>query len=449
MNLAPDFVQQYFDSSGNPLSGGKVYTYVAGTTTPLSSYTDSSGVTSNANPVILDSAGRANIWLDPTLSYKMVIKDSSDNTIKTVDTIAGSSASGIPTWNSNTTYSQGSIVADGSGEGLLYVSLQNSNLNNALTNVSYWRVFGGKVRTLTANTTLAVTDEVVRSNTTSGNLTMTLPACSTTPIGKRIAIKDVGTSTTNVTTLKGSGSDNVDGANTYASTIQRNDTVIVENNGTSWDVVSVSGRRIPPTIQKFTSGSGTYTTPTSPRIPVYIRVRMVGAGGGGGGLNAGASNGGAGGDTTFGTALLTAKGGAGGTSAGIGGAATTGSAVNSPATGTVIEGGAGGMPGGSTANSCGGHGGVSVFGGAGQGGYPATTDGTAGATNSGSGGGGAQNAGASGAGGGAAGAYVDAIITGPSATYSYAVGAAGTAGAGTRPGGAGGSGYIEVTEYYQ
>jgi len=202
-----------------------------------------------------------------------------------------------------------------------------------------------------------------------------------------------------------------------------------------------------PTLQKFTSaGSGTYTTPTSPNVPLYLRVRMVGGGGGGGGLAAGSSNGGAGGDTVFGAA--TAKGGNLGTSAGIGGAVTTGSTLGGY-NGTLIEGGAGGMPGGSVANTCGGHGGSSFFGGAGQGGYPGTTDATNAAANSGSGGGGAQNAGASGAGAGGAGAYIEAIIASPAATYSYTVGAFGTAGTGTRVGGAGGLGYIEVWEYYQ
>lgn len=88
-SLAPDFEQQFFDNNGDPLSGGKVYSYEAGTTTPQATYTDSSGGTPNANPVILDSSGRATIWLDVELSYKFVIKDSNDVTVKTVDSMIG------------------------------------------------------------------------------------------------------------------------------------------------------------------------------------------------------------------------------------------------------------------------------------------------------------------------------------------------------------------------
>jgi len=51
--LTPTPKQQFLDANGNPLSGGKVYTYAAGTTTPLVTYTDESGTTPNTNPVIL------------------------------------------------------------------------------------------------------------------------------------------------------------------------------------------------------------------------------------------------------------------------------------------------------------------------------------------------------------------------------------------------------------
>lgn len=83
----------YFaDSNGAPLAGGKIYTYIAGTTTPQASYTDSTAITPLANPVILDSAGRAQIWLSGT--YKIVVKDSLDNTISTTDNITALSNSG-------------------------------------------------------------------------------------------------------------------------------------------------------------------------------------------------------------------------------------------------------------------------------------------------------------------------------------------------------------------
>lgn len=83
--------QQFFDNSGLPLNGGKVCTFAAGTTTPLATYSDN-GVTTNANPVILDSAGRATIYLQ-NASYKIVIAASTANSscvpaIKTQDNVS-------------------------------------------------------------------------------------------------------------------------------------------------------------------------------------------------------------------------------------------------------------------------------------------------------------------------------------------------------------------------
>lgn len=83
---APKFYQA--DSNGEPLASGKVYTYEANTNTPLSTYSNQAG-TLNTNPVILDSAGRADIWLAPATLYKFVVKDSADATIYTVDYIGG------------------------------------------------------------------------------------------------------------------------------------------------------------------------------------------------------------------------------------------------------------------------------------------------------------------------------------------------------------------------
>jgi hypothetical protein len=214
-----------------------------------------------------------------------------------------------------------------------------------------------------------------------------------------------------------------------------------------------------PSLQSFTSGSGTYTRPTP--SPLYIRVRMVGGGGGGGGSGTGSpTDGGAGGNSTFGTTLLVANGGSGGVKStgtpngGAGGSASLGAAV-----GTALTGAAGaagdGEPTTVTANNGanGGFGGATPFGGAGS---PSTQFGAGGAAvaNSGSGGAGAglYLSGSQAAGGGGAGGFVDAVITSPSGTYSYAVGAAGSVGsAGTSgsAGGAGGSGYIEVWEHYQ
>ncbi len=86
-SLTPTPKQQFFDVNGKPLVGGKVYTYAGGTTTPVPTYTSQDGVTANTNPIILDSGGFANIWLQATSNYKFVVTDSNDVVQYTTDNI--------------------------------------------------------------------------------------------------------------------------------------------------------------------------------------------------------------------------------------------------------------------------------------------------------------------------------------------------------------------------
>ena len=85
--LSPTPKQQIFGSDGTPLVGGKIYTYLAGTSTPTATYTDYSAATANTNPIILDSLGQANIWLLSTISYKFIVKTATDVLLYTVDNI--------------------------------------------------------------------------------------------------------------------------------------------------------------------------------------------------------------------------------------------------------------------------------------------------------------------------------------------------------------------------
>jgi hypothetical protein len=94
VNLSPagGVAAQFFDNNGVILSGGKLYTYAAGTTTPAATYTSSTGATAHTNPIILDSAGRVpsgEIWLTDGATYKFVLKNSSDVLIATYDNIVG------------------------------------------------------------------------------------------------------------------------------------------------------------------------------------------------------------------------------------------------------------------------------------------------------------------------------------------------------------------------
>ena len=99
---------QFFTTSGIPLSGGKLYPYAAGTTTPAVTYTSSSGATAHTNPIILNSAGRVatgEIWLSPP-PYKFLLKDSTDVLIATYDNISGIGAASYQVDNFTGTGSQ-------------------------------------------------------------------------------------------------------------------------------------------------------------------------------------------------------------------------------------------------------------------------------------------------------------------------------------------------------
>ena len=82
---APKFTA--YDNNGAPLSGGKLYVYEAGTSTPATTYSDVGLATPNANPVVLDAGGRATIFLSPG-SYKFVQKTSADVTVFTQDNVS-------------------------------------------------------------------------------------------------------------------------------------------------------------------------------------------------------------------------------------------------------------------------------------------------------------------------------------------------------------------------
>ena len=87
--LTPSPKMQFFDANGNPLAGGKLYTYASGTSTPLTSYTDYTGNTANTNPIILDSRGEVDLWLG-TATYRLVLETAANVLIWTVDGVSGS-----------------------------------------------------------------------------------------------------------------------------------------------------------------------------------------------------------------------------------------------------------------------------------------------------------------------------------------------------------------------
>lgn len=138
---------QFFDNDGNVLAGGKIYTYIAGSSTPKTTYTTSAGNIAHANPIILDSAGRVptgEIWLTASL-YKFVINTSTDTLIATYDNISGI---GAPSYN----------VQDFTGDGsTVTFTLSSSSLGTNYSNIYINGVYQNKNTYSISGTTLTFT----------------------------------------------------------------------------------------------------------------------------------------------------------------------------------------------------------------------------------------------------------------------------------------------------
>lgn len=153
----------YFtDNNGEPLSGGKIYTYTAGgTSTPKDTYTDASGSTPASNPVILDSEGRAAIWLDGT--YYISVKTSADVLIRNTDNVAATGGSATTSFTDSTFF----ITDD--GDATKKIAFQASSISP------------GTTRTVTVpdkNGTMAMTSDIT-TNVIYSHISGFLPTAQT------------------------------------------------------------------------------------------------------------------------------------------------------------------------------------------------------------------------------------------------------------------------------
>jgi hypothetical protein len=144
--LMPVPRQQFNDANGVPLAGGKIYTYAAGTSTPLATYTDSAGSAANTNPVVLDAGGFASIWLSAA-SYKIVAEDALGVTQWTVDNVSSISLAELQGGNSFATFSTTGDVTIG---GNLEV---DGTITGATLNITGSGTFGGNVGAASLSTT--------------------------------------------------------------------------------------------------------------------------------------------------------------------------------------------------------------------------------------------------------------------------------------------------------
>lgn len=179
---------QLFDNNGNPLNAGTVSTFAAGTVTPLASYTDSTGATPGANPVVLDSAGRAQIWLSAN-AYKFVIKNSAGATIATIDgynpTNVATTVSSL-TDTGDLTLQQTVAATGGANQSSNNLKVQGTYWDGAASQTDTWTIQDVLGAGANPTTTLTVshagssgtaaisfTPPVTFANLTAGNLTVT------------------------------------------------------------------------------------------------------------------------------------------------------------------------------------------------------------------------------------------------------------------------------------
>lgn len=90
--LAPLINTQQFDANGDPLSGGLIEVYLAGSSTPATTTSDKAGVVPNSWPIVLNTLGlntQGAVWITGGAAYKYVIKNAAGVTLRTIDNISG------------------------------------------------------------------------------------------------------------------------------------------------------------------------------------------------------------------------------------------------------------------------------------------------------------------------------------------------------------------------
>lgn len=390
-------VFQFVDSTGAPYAGGSLTFSASETSTPLDTYPTAAdavaGTNANSNPITLNSAGwpAVAIFLK-NLPYRVVLKDSSGNTIWTRDNVTTTDFGSVTITKVGSGNPEGSVAGTAGSSGVLptlYWDYTNNILyvctSTGTTSTAEWTA----VNPAGSQTFWTIADRVSAAPSPADAGTSYIISSSFGSFVTGQIITDDGTGEFTVTQPTSDGG--------WIAYVQDED-AYYQFTGSAW-IIGLSSIA----IQVFT-GSGTYTPATGMH---HCLVISTGGGGGGGGANAqdggssasgggggagstcievfsaatiganqtvtiGAAgsagadtgtNGGAGGDTTFGS-LHTAGGGAAG--AGI---ATTGSDAGDGGAGGTASNGAMNIPGGSGSRGSGGAVGDNAHGGMGGGSF--------------------------------------------------------------------------------
>jgi hypothetical protein len=169
MKIQPYPRLKAFKDDGSFASGYKLWSYAAGTSTPLATYTDQTGNTQNANPVILDGSGEASVWLDASLAYKLVLTDDQDVTVWSEDSLNTPEAGVFTTVSVSGQIT--STLATGTAPLVVASSTKVTNLNADKLDGADWaspNAIGNTAPAAITGTTVTATDLVSSTLTLSG-----------------------------------------------------------------------------------------------------------------------------------------------------------------------------------------------------------------------------------------------------------------------------------------
>lgn len=224
----------FLGTTGLPLSGGKLYTYQAGSSTPLASYTTIDGTIANSNPIILGSDGKLpnELWLTYGYNYKLVLKDSNDVLIYTYDNIYGILGT-IPT--SSSTVPSGMILLWSGSIGSIptgYYLCDGSNGTPDLRN----RFVIGAGDAYAVNATGGSADAIVVSHTHTATSVVT-------DAGHNHTVS-VGNQSSQNGTVSGGGSLPATGSSTLTTSTATTGVTVATTNSTAG--TSGTGANLPP-----------------------------------------------------------------------------------------------------------------------------------------------------------------------------------------------------------
>jgi len=224
----------FLGTTGLPLAGGKLYTYQAGSSTPLASYTTINGNIANSNPIVLGSDGKLpeELWLTYGYNYKLVLRDANDVLIYTYDNIYGILGT-IPT--SSSTVPSGMILLWSGSIGSIPAGYYLCNGSNGTPDLRN-RFLVGAGDSYAVNATGGSADAIVVSHTHTATSVVTDAGHSHTVV--------VGNQSGQNGNVSGGGSLPAVGSSTLTTASSTTGVTVATTNATSG--TSGTGANIPP-----------------------------------------------------------------------------------------------------------------------------------------------------------------------------------------------------------